>query len=370
MFDVTLILGTRPEAIKLIPVYINLIKHTDFSVQLISTGQHREMLNEVFSFFEVKPDIDLGLMTQNQTLSQFTSRAMMELDQLLLSRPTKLLIVQGDTTTAMVSALVAYYHKIRVAHVEAGLRTNNKYGPFPEEFNRRAISILADYHYAPTEHAKNVLIKEGAEQVVLTGNTGIDSLLFTKSKVQNATGKYQNQFKDILNPQKNILITGHRRESFGNGFEIICQSILTLSQTLEDYNFIYPLHLNPNVKQVVEARLSAQKNIFLIDQLSYDAMVYLMTKSKLILTDSGGIQEEAPTLNVPVVVMRDESERMEGVDAGCCVLAGVSTNMVDCVLKILNDSSLYQKMSDAKSPYGDGNAAMKIVNHLRLNIID
>lgn len=364
MLKVSVIIGTRPEAIKLIPVCNALSSDPFFNLRIISTGQHKEMLASVFDFFGLKADTDLGLMTSGQSLAQFTSRAIQALDTELQEHPTDLVIVQGDTTTAMTASLIGYYHQINVAHVEAGLRTENKYSPFPEEVNRRIISTIADLHFAPTKKAENVLIKEGYKNVFVTGNTTIDSLLLTKSKIQEDTSSYVQKFESYLSKDGNVLITGHRRESFGDGFRIICKSIKRLASKYDEMNFIYPVHLNPNVKEIVNEELTGVDNVFLIDPLPYDEMVFMMMNAKLILTDSGGIQEEAPSLDVPVVVMRNHTERMEGIEAGCSVLAGVSEEIFDVADKILTNKEMYLKMSEAGNPYGDGEAASRIIEFI------
>ncbi|MEQ9467741.1 MAG: UDP-N-acetylglucosamine 2-epimerase (non-hydrolyzing) [Ekhidna sp.] len=365
---ITILVGTRPEAIKLIPVYKKLLEEVNFEIRLVSTGQHKEMLQNVFDFFGVSPQVDLGLMTKNQTLSLFTSRAFEEIDKELSKNPADLVIVQGDTTTAMVAAMVGYYHQIDIAHVEAGLRTYNKYSPFPEEVNRRIISSVANIHFAPTEKAREVLEKEGYNNIHVTGNTTIDSLLLTKRIIETNAKTYDLKFKSDLSKKGNVLITGHRRESFGEGFDIICDAIEKLARKYSELQFIYPVHLNPNVKDKVFSKLEEIQNIVLLPPLPYDELVYLMMQSKLILTDSGGIQEEAPSLNIPVVVMRNDTERMEGIEAGCSVLAGVSDGIFDLASEILEDKRLYWKMSQAQNPYGAGDAAKKISivvkNHL------
>lgn len=365
MLKVSVIIGTRPEAIKLIPVCNALTQDSFFDLRIVSTGQHKEMLASVFDFFGLQADTDLGLMTSGQSLAQFTSRAIQALDQELLDHPADLLIVQGDTTTAMTASLIGYYHQIDVGHVEAGLRTQNKYSPFPEEVNRRIISTIADFHFAPTIKAENVLIKEGYQQVFVTGNTTIDSLFLTKEKILKDMNKYHQKFDPYMSDHGNVLITGHRRESFGDGFKIICDSIRRLATKYDDMNFIYPVHLNPNVKEIVNQELAGAKNVILIDPLPYDEMVFMMMNSKLILTDSGGIQEEAPSLDVPVVVMRNHTERMEGIEAGCSVLAGVSENIFTKADQLLTNEEKYSKMSKALNPYGDGEASKLIVEILK-----
>lgn len=366
MLKTTIIVGTRPEAIKLIPVFLALQKDPFFQVNLISTGQHREMLADIFRFFETTPSVDLELMTENQGLADFTGKAFSALSRALAKYPSDLIIVQGDTTTAMVAAMVAFYSKIKIAHVEAGLRTHEKFSPFPEEINRRIISLVADFHFAPTRKAADNLKNEGIDNVFVTGNTVVDSLQIAREKIKSSYHVYRKKYENILDlERKNVLITGHRRESFGVSFKKICNSIANLSNEFRDYHFIYPVHLNPNIRKPVWEILGQIPNIHLIDPVAYNDMVFLMSETTLILTDSGGIQEEAPSFNVPVVVMRNHTERMEGVVAGCSVLAGVSDKIIFHASDILKNRDLYSRMSQAPNPYGDGDAAEKIRSVLR-----
>jgi UDP-N-acetylglucosamine 2-epimerase (non-hydrolysing) len=358
--NIGIIVGTRPEAIKLIPVYLELKKNFP-SVELISTGQHFTMLEQIFSFFEVSPDVALDVMMPNQSLAGLTARLCDRLQSCYEDKKYDLIIVQGDTTTAMTASLVAFYNRIKVAHVEAGLRTYNKFSPFPEEVNRQIISRIADYHFAPTQKAMDVLIKEGVEKSYLAGNTVIDSLVLCLQKVKMNEKKYEEKYKIINDYNKLILITGHRRENFGRGFEEICSAIKHLSCVYPDYLFYYPVHLNPNVKGKVSNFLSGIKNIVLDVPLPYDELIYLMSKSFIILTDSGGIQEEGPSLSVPILVMRDTTERPEGIENGCSVLVGTSSEKIISVFNnLVIDSILYQSMADAGNPYGDGKSAIYI----------
>lgn len=362
---IAIICGTRPEAIKLIPVYQTL-KNSQHEVYLISTGQHREMLDQIFNFFDVTPDIDLQLMSQNQSLASFTSKAIDKIDNAIEKLGLDLMLVQGDTTTAMSASLVGYYHQIQIGHVEAGLRTYEKYSPFPEEINRRIISVTGDHHFAPTKTAADNLKAEGVDQIVVTGNTVIDSLFSCRDKVMQNEKAYVEVYKNILDPTgKNILVTGHRRESFGEGFQNICGAIKELSQTYTDHQFVYPVHLNPNVKLVVDEMLNEVNNIKLIAPVSYDHMIFLMSRSRLILSDSGGIQEEAPSFDIPVVVMRNHTERQEGVDAGCAVLAGTKKkDIITHTRSILDHPDIYNKMANATNPYGDGTASRQILDYI------
>ncbi len=363
-----IVLGTRPEAIKLIPVYLEL-KRTFSSVELISTGQHYSMLEQIFKFFEVTPDISLNVMTTNQSLSGLTAKLTECLQTCYEERKYDLVIVQGDTTTAMTASLVAYYNRIKVAHIEAGLRTYNKYSPFPEEINRQIIGRIADFHFAPTQKAMNVLAKEEIKNSFLVGNTVIDSLLFCSQKIENNLSKYKEKFSFIGNFEKLVLITGHRRENFGEGFDGICDAIRTLSETYPSFLFYYPVHLNPNVKDKVYAVLSDLDNVMLNEPLPYDDLIFLMSRSYIILTDSGGIQEEAPSLNVPILVMRDTTERPEGIENGCAILVGTSSEkIVEEFNNLVDNKSHYQQMAEAVNPYGDGKSSVAIASILKKQI--
>jgi UDP-N-acetylglucosamine 2-epimerase (non-hydrolysing) len=365
MKKIAIVLGTRPEAIKLLPLYKALKNSGIFSATLISTGQHREMLYQIFSFFEEKPDVELNLMTANQTLASLTSNLSTALQHCFEEQKPDLVIVQGDTTTAFVSSLIAYYNRIPVAHVEAGLRTHNKYSPFPEEVNRKLISGIADYHFAPTDKALAVLKNEGLDNIYKVGNTVVDSLLLCLQKLEMNRIAYDEKFKILRNFEKTILITGHRRESFGEGFQRICDSILRLARKYPNFLFYYPVHLNPNVRSVVLSMLSGVDNIMMSEPLPYDELIYIMSRSYLILTDSGGIQEEAPSLNIPVLIMRDTTERMEGVEAGCAILVGTDSEMIcSNFIHLVENEEAYTKMSQVANPYGDGTAAENIINVL------
>lgn len=362
--NIAIIVGTRPEAIKLIPVYLELRKEF-LSVELISTGQHASMLAQIFSFFEIHPDVALDVMVPNQSLAGLTSRLCDRLQTCYQERKYDLIIVQGDTTTAMAGSLVAFYNRIKVAHVEAGLRTYNKFSPFPEEVNRQIVSLVADYHFAPTQRAMDVLMKEGADNCYLVGNTVIDSLMLCLQKVRSNEKQYTEKFKIVNDYDKLVLITGHRRENFGKGFEEICFAIEHLSTNYPDYLFYYPVHLNPNVKDKVFHYLDGLKNVVLDEPLPYDGLIYLMSKSYIILTDSGGIQEEGPSFGVPILVMRDTTERPEGIENGCSVLVGISSEkIISTFNKLVNDKFSYRKMAEAGNPYGDGKSALYIAKIL------
>lgn len=363
---ILIICGTRPEAIKLIPIYFSLKKEPSFDVQFVSTGQHKRMLKQILDFYGVKPAINLNVMRPNQSLSQLSAFVIQKMEALFSKMPCDILIVQGDTTTAFATALVGFYHKKYIVHVEAGLRTFSKYFPFPEEINRRLITQVTDLYLAPTGESKENLLKEGCKNVYEVGNTVIDSLHLCLEKVLQNKVYYDKRFS-FLNPfEKIILITCHRRESFGRGIEEICLAIKELAKTYKKFVFVYPVHYNPNVNGPVFQLLDGVENVKLIDPLPYDQLVYLMQRSYLILTDSGGIQEEAPSVNVPVIVLRKETERMEGVKAGCSVLAGNSRSKIIKITKqIIGDKSLYTQMASVRNPYGDGKSSDRITRLLK-----
>jgi UDP-N-acetylglucosamine 2-epimerase (non-hydrolysing) len=367
------VFGTRPEAIKMAPIIKELEKNEFLKPIICVTAQHREMLDQVLDLFGIKPDYDLNLMTDNQTLADLTSKIISKITEIIILESPDLVLVQGDTTTTFVSSLAAFYQRIRIAHIEAGLRTNNKYSPFPEEINRRLTSHIADIHFAPTEEARNNLVKEGIfkKSIFVTGNTVIDALKWVVSKQKKESEKWQDFF--ILNYNitfsnctKTVLVTGHRRESFGQGFKNICSALSILAEDKPTIQIVYPVHLNPNVQKPVYSILGNIKNIHLISPLDYEPFVFLMNKSHLILTDSGGIQEEAPSLGKPVLVMRDITERPEGIEAGTAKMVGTdSKTIVSETEKLLYDKVEYEKMAKSINPYGDGNAAKIIVNIIR-----
>jgi len=360
------VFGTRPEAIKTIPVMKEL--SGDFKVVNCVSGQHREMLDQVLSLFELEPDYDLDTMRSAQDLFDITGNILNQIRGVLIKESPDMVIVQGDTTTTMAVSLASYYLKIPVAHIEAGLRTYDMYSPYPEEINRQIVSRIASVHLAPTETAKQNLINEGisSDSIFVTGNTVIDSILYTMKKTESES--FNDEFKkrnrslseSIANNQV-ILITGHRRESFGSAFEEICHAIKELAQIYSEIKFVYPVHLNPNVRKPVNKILSDQDNILLIEPLNYSDFVMLMTKSFLILTDSGGIQEEAPCLDIPVMVMREVTERVEALEAGVIKLVGTNKeSIVDSTIDIISDQRKYDAMANGYNPYGDGTASKKI----------
>jgi len=365
LLKILFIYGTRPEAIKMAPLIKELKKQPDqFCIEVCLTGQHRQMLDQVNSFFEIIADYDLNLMQPNQTLFDITSRCLLGLEPVLDVSKPDLVFVQGDTTTVLSGALAAFFKKIPIAHLEAGLRSGEKYSPFPEEINRKLASQLADYHFAPTSGAAENLRKDGiTKNVFIVGNTVIDGLhLGLKLIKKNGEESYVSYFSFLNLSKRIILITGHRRESFGNGFESLCTAIQEIAEAHHDIQLVYPMHLNPQVREPVNRILSGQPNVFLIEPLDYPYLIWLMEKSYLVLTDSGGIQEEAPSLGKPVLVMRDVTERMEGVQAGTARLVGTDRlRIVAAVTELLNDKSAYMRMSQAVNPYGNGKTSKEIV---------
>ena len=367
---IVVIFGTRPEAIKLSPVIRELGKYSDLETLIISTGQHKEMLQQVLDLFEITPDIDLDIMSSNQTLNSISSKVIHELDILFRQINPAMVIVHGDTSTAMSAAICAFHLKIPISHVEAGLRSYNIFSPWPEELNRSIISLVASLNFAPTEQAKMNLLNQGIDPhlVSVTGNTVIDALRFVKEKSENL--KEREEYRRNLPPvfdkdHKIILVTGHRRENFGKGFESICLALKKIAR-IENVRVIYPVHLNPSVKEPVERYLSADPNIILINPLDYKAFTYLMMEAYIILTDSGGIQEEAPFLGKPVLLMRDNTERPEAIDSGCVRMVGTETDkIVDGVVELLVSKDRYNDMAKSANPFGDGYASIKIVKKLR-----
>ena len=370
MKKLLLVFGTRPEAIKMASIVELLKNDTRFEYKVCVTGQHKEMLGQVLQLFNIVPDYDLGIMRPGQTLISITTSILDGLSNILVSDKPDVMLVHGDTTTTLAATLAGYYHQVKVGHVEAGLRTGDIYSPWPEEGNRKVTGALANVHFAPTEASKNNLLKEGVDNnnVFVTGNTVVDSLLIAKQILDDdleITRKFEQEFKFINNNRRMILITGHRRESFGQGFEEICHSIKVLSSKYPDVDFVYPVHLNPNVMEPVHRILEGVSNIYLIPPQEYMPFIFLMSKAYLILTDSGGIQEEAPSLGKPVLVMRETTERPEAVAAGTVILVGASRDkIINYVTTLLDDSTVYNTMSRAHNPYGDGNAAKRILDIL------
>ncbi len=367
---ILIIFGTRPEAIKLAPLILELNRFSDrFSVRVCVTAQHRQMLDQVLSLFRIRPDYDLDIMQPGQDLFELTCNVLSGLRSVLADFRPNLVLVHGDTTTTMAGTLAAYYSQIKVGHVEAGLRTHNKYAPFPEEINRRVTSAIADLHFAPTAKARENLLHEGIgdKTIFVTGNTVVDALLSVSELITKDNAlqeKFANQFPFLDSERRLILVTGHRRESFGTGFENICRALLDIAASYHNVDILYPVHLNPKVQEPVHRILGkANGNIHLIEPVDYLPFVYLMNRAYLIITDSGGIQEEAPSLGKPVIVMRDVTERPEAVTAGTVKLVGTNREMIVRETKMLLDyTSAYRRMSMAHNPYGDGKAAERIVN--------
>ncbi|WP_219013034.1 non-hydrolyzing UDP-N-acetylglucosamine 2-epimerase [Shewanella algae] len=364
------VFGTRPEAIKMAPLVHALASDDRFEAKCCVTAQHREMLDQVLELFEITPDYDLDLMKSGQTLNDVTSCIIQKLKPVLQEFKPDVVLVHGDTATTFAASLAAYYEQITVGHVEAGLRTGNIYSPWPEEANRRLTGVLATYHFAPTETSKQNLLKENFEpsNIIVTGNTVIDSLLMVKEKIDSEKDlKYTiaEQFPFLDENKKLILVTGHRRESFGGGFERICEALAIAAKAHHNTQIVYPMHLNPNVREPVNRILGGVDNIHLIEPQQYLPFIYLMDRSHIILTDSGGIQEEAPSLGKPVLVMRDTTERPEAIDAGTVKLVGTDVNQIVSNLdELLCDTHAYQKMSYAHNPYGDGKACQRILEEL------
>ena len=363
------IFGTRPEAIKMAPLVQALAGADGIESRLCVTAQHREMLDQVLSLFKISPDYDLDIMKPGQDLTGVTCNVLSGLREVLADFMPDRVLVHGDTTTTLAASLAAYYARIPVGHVEAGLRTGNIYAPWPEEINRKLTGGIADRHYAPTTWARDNLLREGvpASQVLVTGNTVIDALLWVDKQLDENKTLQQEAAKyfPFLNPQQRlILVTGHRRESFGKGFEDICHALLKLSER-DDIQIVYPVHLNPNVQEPVRRILGSRQNIHLIDPVDYLPFIYLMRNSYLIITDSGGIQEEAPSLGKPVLVMRTTTERPEAVTAGTVQLVGSDQNaIITAAQRLLDDQEHYNKISYAHNPYGDGNACERIIDDL------
>lgn len=368
--NIFVVFGTRPEAIKMAPVVKFLQDHPEFDTTVCVTAQHRQMLDQVLSLFDIKPAIDLNLMQANQDLADVTSRALVGLRDCFRETKPDAILVHGDTTTALAAAMAGFYSGIPVGHVEAGLRTHNVHSPFPEEFNRQVISKIARWHFAPTLNSRENLLAEGVDSahIYVTGNTVIDALYWTLERLADldASGNQVENFLNQLLPfnwqhQRFILMTGHRRENFGSGFIQICDAIRDLAQRYPDVHVVYPVHLNPNVREPVLARLGNLHNVHLLDPLQYEPFSLLLKHCYFVLTDSGGIQEEAPSLGKPVLVMRQTTERPEAVEAGTVELVGTDINhIVSACTRLIEDADHYKKMSEAHNPYGDGQAARRI----------
>ena len=369
------IFGTRPEAIKMAPLVLGLANSAEFDSRVCVTAQHRQMLDQVLNLFEIKPDYDLDVMQQGQDLFDVTARSLLGLRDVLRKDKPDLVLVQGDTTTCFTAALAAFYEHIPVAHIEAGLRTGNLQAPFPEEANRSLIGRIATYHFPPTDGSRQNLLKEGVpeERVWVTGNTVIDALLMVRDRVERYSNDYWRESFGVQlyqrirdESRKMILITGHRRENFGQGFVDLCSAIRDLATQHPDWDLIYPVHLNPNVRKPVSEILDGHSNIHLIEPQDYAPFVWLMNQSDMILTDSGGIQEEAPSLGKPVLVMREVTERPEAVEAGTVKLVGTDRNKIfHGIEEVLLNQSVYDAMAFAHNPYGDGKAVSRLLKVLR-----
>ncbi len=371
MKKILLVFGTRPEAIKMAPLVKEFRKYTkNFEVYVCVTGQHRGMLDQVLDLFEINPDYDLNIMQINQSLHDISSKILFGVKKVLDKVSPDIVLVHGDTSTSTFAALAAFYNKIKVGHVEAGLRTGNIYSPFPEEVNRKLTGVLTNFHFAPTVLAKKNLEMENCKNIFVTGNTVIDALFFILKKIENNEKlrskiilHFQSEKFKFRKGRKIILVTGHRRENFGKGFVDICNALKKIAILDPSVDIVYPVHMNPNVEIVVRKELSKVSNIYLIKPLRYEQFIYLMHKSYIIITDSGGIQEEAPSMGKPVLVMRDISERPEAIKAGTVKLVGTNTKkIVDKTIDLLNNIKIYNKMSMAYNPYGHGEASKKIVD--------
>lgn len=373
MKKILFVFGTRPEAIKMAPL-IKKFQGEAAEIKICVTAQHREMLDNVLDFFDIKPDYDLDLMKPNQTLVDITSSVLIGLKSVLAELKPDYVFVHGDTTTSFAAALAGFYAGVKVCHVEAGLRTYNKFSPFPEELNRTLTGRIADIHFAPTKKSKQNLLSEGvlAEHILVTGNTVIDALLEGVEMLKSVDSPEIVNLNKLIDPNKKvILVTGHRRENFGDGFLNICRALKKIAEDNVDVQIIYPVHLNPNVQKPVFDLLSSVSNIHLIAPLNYEAFLWLMDKSYLIITDSGGVQEEAPSLGKPVLVMRDTTERPEAVEVGTVILVGTDPKRIyDEASNLLKNNEEYLKMSMLHNPYGDGHASGRIIDYILKDIIN
>ena len=366
--------GTRPEAIKMAPLIKTFQADKDFVTKVCVTAQHRQMLDQVLNIFDINPDYDLNIMKPGQDLFDVTENVLSGMKRVLSDFNPDIVLVHGDTTTTSACSLAAFYNKIKIGHIEAGLRTGDIYSPWPEEANRKITGVLADYHFAPTTTSENNLLKENINKknILVTGNTVIDALYLMIEKIEN-NPRLKSRILELISSQyklfddkKIILITGHRRENFGHGFRNICNALKTIADNNPDFDIVYPVHFNPNVQKPVREILSNAKNIHLIEPLSYECFIYMMSKSFFIITDSGGIQEEAPSLGKPVLVMRDSSERPEAIKAGTVKLVGTDyAKIIEESQKLIDDENEYNKMSKAYNPYGDGKASLKILNFIK-----
>jgi UDP-N-acetylglucosamine 2-epimerase (non-hydrolysing) len=363
---VAIIIGTRPEAIKLAPLVLHMQKDPSFDVQVIDSGQHKEMSQQVYSLFNIEPQVHLDVMVPGQTLTQLSSNLHLKLGAYFAASKPDVVVVQGDTTTAMVGALEAFYHQIPVAHVEAGLRTGNIYSPFPEELNRKIIGEIARWNFAPTKKAADQLLSEGKKNVYNVGNTVVDALIQLQPTLESHAEELSKPFPFDIPQGKTVLITAHRRESFGGGLDQVFAAIYVLAEKYKDLQFVFPVHLNPSVRAAVKGSLMNVHNIKLIEPVNYSELLFLLNRSHIVLTDSGGIQEEAPSFRVPVLVLRETTERPEGVEAGCAILCGTNkTLIIDQFNRLMEDSKAYAAMTQSENPYGDGRTSERIVSILK-----
>lgn len=382
MKKVMLVFGTRPEAIKMAPLVKEFQKNNNFETQISVTGQHRQMLDQVLELFKIKPNYDLNIMKAGQDLYDVTSQVIIGMREILKTAKPDIVLVHGDTTTSTATALAAFYQQIPVAHVEAGLRTHNIYSPWPEEMNRQITGRIATYHFSPTELSKSNLLKENinSKNIIITGNTVIDALFYVIEKIKTDNTLSEDLYRSLVqcgydtkrlnDGRKLILITGHRRENFGDGFISMCKAIKSLAQKYPHVDFVYPMHLNPNVRKPIHEVFGKNplelSNMFFIEPLEYFDFIYLMEKATIVLTDSGGIQEEAPSLGKPVLVMRDTTERPEAVEAGTVKLVGTNYDtIINNVSELLENEKSYLQMSQSTNPYGDGNACKRIVSFIQ-----
>lgn len=382
MKKVLLVFGTRPEAIKMAPLVKTLEKEESIDLKVCVTAQHRQMLDQVLELFEIRPDYDLNLMKSGQDLYDITSNVLLGMKDVLDDFKPGIVLVHGDTTTTSSAALAAFYQQIKIGHVEAGLRTGDIYSPWPEEANRQITGVLANYHFAPTIASQENLLKENKDEknIIVTGNTVIDALFLALEKIRNNSGLENKIIQDIesffnnskfkIQNSKFILVTGHRRENHGQGFINICEALKTLAINNPDIDIVYPVHLNPNVQKPAKEILSDISNVYLIKPLQYEQFIYLMDKSYFIITDSGGVQEEAPSLGKPVLVMRDTTERPEAVEAGTVKLVGTNKEMIiKEAQNLLDNKDEYNTMSKAHNPYGDGKACQRIAKFIKEKVV-
>lgn len=367
MKKILVVFGTRPEAIKVAPLIKALKQNEDFEVRTCNTGQHKEMLDQVLNFFDLECDYRLDIMTENQTLFSITEKIINNIKNVLEDFNPDYVFVHGDTSTTMAASLASFYHGAKICHIEAGLRTSDLRNPFPEEANRRITTVLSDYHFAPTESSRNNLLKENVNdnKIIVTGNTVIDALLYGIDKVKSDEGIIK-ELKSKLDLSKDIiLITCHRRENHGEGILNVCKAVKKLALNNANYQFVFPVHLNPKILKIVHDQLKGIENVLLIEPLNYPNFIWLMNESKIIVTDSGGVQEEAPSLGKPVIVIRDETERPEAVEAGTVKLVGSNADLlINEVQHLIDDEEDYLKMSNAHNPYGDGKAVERIIEYI------